>query len=90
MKTLILSLLLVQVQGPFQVVNQGGNVYLIPQGIIKMGPRSWSAFDPSNPYREQPASVIATPTQPQPRQRVFLNLQPQSGKPVVLLNPFAK
>jgi hypothetical protein len=77
-------LLIAQIHGPFQVVKQGGNVYLIPQGIVKSGPRLWSAFDPSNPQ----SSVIAPPAMLSlPRQRVFPSVQPM-GKSVVILNPF--
>ena len=82
---LLLLLLVTQIHGPFQVVKQGSNVYLVPQGIIKTGPRSFSMADPRNPYREQPSSVVATPVRNQPR--VFPNLQPTGGT-VIIWNPF--
>jgi hypothetical protein len=88
---LLLLLLAAQIQGPFQVISQGGNVYLLPQGIVKTGPRSFSMADPSNPYREQPSSIIAPPTQSQPRQRVFPpNIQPAYRGPVVIINPYVR
>lgn len=35
------------------VQKYGGQTILVPQGIIKTGPRSYSAFDPANPYRAE-------------------------------------
>jgi hypothetical protein len=35
----------------YSVQKFGGQTILVPQGVIKSGPRSYSAFDPSNPYR---------------------------------------
>ena len=90
MKLLLLSLLLVQTQG-FQVVQNRYGTYLIPQGILKTGPRSYSMADPNNPYRNTPPPSPARTylDMSQPRQRVFPNMQPM-GKTVVIVNPFAK
>ena len=84
---LLLLLLATQIQGPFQVIKQGGSIYLVPQGIIKAGPRSHSMADPSNPYREPQSSVIAPPTQTQ--KRVLPYMRPM-GKTVVLINPYCE
>ncbi len=88
MKLLLLSMLLVQTQG-FQVVTNRYGTYLISQGIIKTGPRSWSIADPNNPYRNVPPPPVRTHLDlSQPRQRIFPNLSP-TGKTVIIMNPFA-
>jgi hypothetical protein len=35
----------------YTVQKYGGQTILVPQGVIKSGPRSYSKFDPANPRR---------------------------------------
>ena len=73
---LLLLVLDAQIQGPFQVVNHYGT-YLIPQGISKTDPRSYSVADPNNPYRKPKSRILALPARSyldmsdRPRQREF-------------------
>jgi hypothetical protein len=71
------------------VVKQGGNVYLVPQGIIKTGPRSYSAFDPNNPYRQQPSLMPNRRPSPPTVKRTFPYVSPTGGV-TVIINPFVQ
>jgi hypothetical protein len=85
----MLLLLFAQIAGPFQVVRQGGNVYLVPQGIIKTGPRSFSMADPKNPYRQQPSRIPQCPASPPAVKRTYPNLSPTGGV-TIIINPFVQ
>lgn len=55
MKTLLAFFILgsaAMAQSPTYTVQKfGGRTILVPNGVIKSGPRSYSASDPANPYR---------------------------------------
>jgi hypothetical protein len=73
----------------YSVQRFGGQIILVPQGIIKTGPRSYSAFDPANPYRTQlDYSGRSGYDRAQRSAAPIVNYGPIGAGAIIIVNPF--
>jgi hypothetical protein len=69
----------------YTIQKQGNQMFLVPQGVIKKGPQSYSRSDPANPYRN--GTDYAGKSNTERAERTATPIVDPKKHPVILIQP---